>query len=407
MRSFAAGAHGSDAVPRICLCVSLFRPVVGGAERQAERFAIALQRRGIPVCIVTQRLAGQPAEETVEGIPVYRSIRAVERGALYGLTYMTTLGFFLWKNRRRFDILQTTYIYLDAIVAGFLRPWAGFKLVVRPACSGAYGDLARFDRMRFWPCVSFLDTFTRRVLLRLVQRADALVCLTRGLEKELLERAFPPSRLVCIPNDVDPLRFASPSPSTREAFRTALGIPSALPLILFVGRLVPQKGPDVLLHAFAGMIQGGPPAILHLVGDGPMRAELEALAKDLGLQERVLFVGNQERVHERLQAADLFVLPSRSEGMSNALLEAMATGLPCVATRIDGNLDAIEDSVNGLLVPLEDPEALAKAMQTLLQNKEMARRFGSAARLTAESRFASDRILAQYLETYQRLLKEK
>jgi glycosyltransferase involved in cell wall biosynthesis len=212
---------------------------------------------------------------------------------------------------------------------------------------------------------------------------------------ELVAAGVPYSRIVHLPNGVETEEFA-PRPDY------ALHDP---PTVIYVGRLHPQKGIGVLLEAAARLRASE--AIdfrIVLVGDGPAGEELRLQARCLGLGDGVQFAGATERVAEHLQAADIFVLPSRSEGLSNALLEAMASGLPVVATAIPGNVDVITHGRNGMLVAVDDPEALASACAGLLGDRSRREELGRAARMTVEARYSLDRVARDYLALYRALV---
>lgn len=152
--------------------------------------------------------------------------------------------------------------------------------------------------------------------------------------------------------------------------------------IVTVGRLTLQKNQKMLIDAFAEVKKEFPYAVLHLFGGGELREDLVARAERLGLSDSVFFRGNVSDVHQQMKDAALFVLPSDYEGLSNALLEAMMMGLPCISTDCAGSDEYIKSGENGLLVPVGDTEALTKAMRRMLQNEEEAKLFGQRAAQT-------------------------
>jgi glycosyltransferase involved in cell wall biosynthesis len=170
--------------------------------------------------------------------------------------------------------------------------------------------------------------------------------------------------------------------------------------LVVIGRLTEIKGQDVLIEA-VGLLQRGPLMVeLTVVGDGPMRAELEARCVSLGIAERVRFVGAQGDVLPYLHSADLFVLPSRSEGVSVALLEAMAAGLPVVATRVGGTPEVTGPGMGAILVSPDDPHALAEGIHTMIASNALAVREGQAARRRVEAAFSLERTHHAYAKCY-------
>jgi glycosyltransferase involved in cell wall biosynthesis len=143
---------------------------------------------------------------------------------------------------------------------------------------------------------------------------------------------------------------------------------------------------------------------LYLLGDGPLKEELMHLAEQLEITDRVLFHGQTDNVLTHLQEADLFVLPSRAEGLSNALLEAMSCGLPVVVSAIPGNVDVIDHNQNGLRFTVDDPDALAQILTSLLTNANQRKRLGRQARQTVERRYSLSAVADQYIDLYRDLM---
>jgi glycosyltransferase involved in cell wall biosynthesis len=171
--------------------------------------------------------------------------------------------------------------------------------------------------------------------------------------------------------------------------------------LLVVGRFAPPKRPDIVLRAFAGVAPSFPDAELHFVGDGPGRADVEGLSRELGLSERVRFLGTREDVPKLLTNASGLVLASEYEGCPLVVIEAMAAGVPVVATAVGGMTELIEDGQNGILAGPGDESALASALAGLLSSPEAARALGEAARRTASARFSHDRMVARLLALYE------
>jgi glycosyltransferase involved in cell wall biosynthesis len=175
--------------------------------------------------------------------------------------------------------------------------------------------------------------------------------------------------------------------------------------ILFIGRLHRQKAVDDLLKAVAGLVEKpiGLGVELTLVGDGPERSALEDLAKELDLEAHVHFEGQLDDVKQHLRQYDVLVLPSRAEGLSNTLLEAMSTGLPVIASDIPANLALVKHSVNGMLYPMGDHHALQDVLELILEHDELRERLGQEGRRTVESAFSIDHVAAQYEAVYSEL----
>jgi glycosyltransferase involved in cell wall biosynthesis len=199
---------------------------------------------------------------------------------------------------------------------------------------------------------------------------------------------------------VDTRLFA---PGGRPAARAALGIGSEHLVIGTVGRLDPVKDQVGLLKAFSRLTDD-PRAFLLIVGDGPCRQELEATIGALGLGDRVRLLGERDDVPAVLSAMDVFVLCSVGEGISNAILEAMATGLPVVATRVGGNPELVTDGSTGFLVEPRSPAGLAARLRRYLEDPMLPAHHGRAAREHAEAEFSLERMVGAYEQLYDRLL---
>lgn len=229
-----------------------------------------------------------------------------------------------------------------------------------------------------------------------VRLADRIIVNAEALRP----RGAAGARTDVIPSGVDTEIFR-PRADAREATRARLGLPSGPTIIGTVGRLEVRKGTDVLLEAVAELRKKGLPEVrVVVVGDGPLRDELPALAARLGLADQVFMLGDRSDVHEVLGALDLFVLPSRTEGMSNALLEAMATALPVVATAVGGNPEVVAAETTGVLVPPDNSTAMAEAIARLLASPDAAARLGVAARAHVEDRYSAPAMVRRLEAVY-------
>ncbi len=246
----------------------------------------------------------------------------------------------------------------------------------------------------------------RRAIRPLVQRYTAV---SRDLARWLVETiGVPPHKVVQIYNGVDQERFTPHGSDAGDRLPDGFLPPDAL-VIGTVGRLAAVKDQVTLIRAFARLVGQLPNEMagslrLVLVGDGPERAALEGLVRELSLGERVWLAGDQSDVPEWLRTFDIFVLPSLGEGISNTILEAMATGLPVVATRVGGNPELVTPEESGLLVPPGDSDALAGALARLVGDGGLRQAMGEAGLARVRRDFHWERTVARYLEVYDGLL---
>ncbi len=235
------------------------------------------------------------------------------------------------------------------------------------------------------------------------RRTHRVVAVSEDTRRKLLERcAVDPGRVVVIPNGIDLAPYREPL--NRALLRGGLGWPAEEPVAGTVARLVPEKAQDVMIRAFAGAVAEGRPGRLVLVGDGPCRDDLEGLAARLGLRGRVQFLGFRRDVPALLRAMDVFLLSSRMEGMALTLIEAMASGLPVIATDVGGSREVVADEVTGRIVPPGDADALARALRALLAGPALRLAIGSAGRRVAEARFSAERMARDYAVLYDEIL---
>lgn len=232
---------------------------------------------------------------------------------------------------------------------------------------------------------------------------DIVVAVSPSAGKLASSEGVPPQRLFVVDNGVDVERFAFDA-DVRAAGRRGLGIGADAFVVGSLGRLSPVKNHQLLIRAFADFVGRNPgaDAILLLAGDGPAREELEALAGDLGHGNRVRFLGMLSRPERFYPVLDAFVMPSRSEGLPVALLEAMACGLPAVVTRV-GAMPNVLDGCGAIVEP-EDPRGLAAELHDLRSNLVLARERAAAGRARVAAQYGVDGMVAAYESFYHKLL---
>ena len=214
-------------------------------------------------------------------------------------------------------------------------------------------------------------------LLPLLRRADALVAVANAHRDYLVQaEGLPRDKFHVIHNGVDASVYRPGAEDERLAVRRALGLDAHHRVIMTVASLKPLKRLDLLLRSVTPVFADHPDARLVMVGDGPDRAELEALARSLGIGDRVVLTGVRDDVDALLRAADVFVLSSRTEAFPNVVLEAMATGLPVVTTDVGSVREMVEDGASALVVAPDDEAALSGAIRRLLEDAVLRSRFG-------------------------------
>jgi glycosyltransferase involved in cell wall biosynthesis len=232
---------------------------------------------------------------------------------------------------------------------------------------------------------------------------DRVVAVSQDARRQLeIHNRIRPDKVRVIVNAIDLSRYRAPSRPPAD-FRGEWGVPIEAPLCGIVGRLSPEKDHRTLLAAFDILRRTGSNAHLVIVGGGPLEGELRSLSLTLGLEGRVHFTGFRSDVAELLPSLDLFVLSSTEEGVSLTLIEAMAAGLPIVATRVGGNPEVVVEGQTGLLVEPGQPGALAAAIGGLLGDPEERARMGRRGLEVASRSFEIERLIDEYLVVYNEI----
>lgn len=418
--------------PRIYVVIGTFYPIVGGAEKQTFTQSRALREKGYAATVITFRHdnAWSP-REVMDGVPIIRVAGTLLAGrgklprplqkALY-LMALAVMGWTLWHHRRYYDVLHVQQLNLLTLPIALVCRLTGKPMVVVVQSTGldkAVGSnptslvAGPLDATALWLQVpngnrtgSDLEDlerigkpgmrFTRALLLRI---HAVIVILSSRMKDYLAGHDFYLPGTQLIPNGVDITRF---QPAYTDNYLTKQS-----QVVLCLARLSYQKGIDVLLQAWCSVHKQVPQARLIIVGTGPLQSQLERMARELGIANSVELTGLRNDAVAQLHRSSVAVFPSRYEGMSHALLEAMACGLPCVATRVSGSDDLIQHEVSGLLVESEDYRGLAQALICLLGDSELARKYGETARATIEKHYSLDRIVDTYIELYYRVAEAR
>ena len=377
---------------RILLINSEYPPLGGGAGNACANLARSFVKRGHEVTVLTAQFKGLPRDEWRDGVRIRRTpaLRksVYKSGALEQLSFIFggSLGAVAFVHSWRPDVILAFFGMPSGMVALLLKALYRIPYVV----SLRGGDVPGFRPYDFATYHRLIGPFLRVVW----RKAGGVVANSVGLRD--LGRAFDAKTSIdIIPNGVDAERFV-PAPRSWDP-----------PRMLFVGRVVYQKGLDVLFKAL-GQLQALPWE-LSIIGDGTQGERLRAMAEKMGITERVHFLGwrhNDDLVYQ-YQQANLFVYPSRHEGMPNAVLEAMATGLPVLATRIAGNEELVVPGETGVLVPPEDQSALKNALSGLIPDTLRREIMGGMARKRVEESYTWMEMTRRYEDLLEQVIGAK
>lgn len=373
----------------------------GGVDRFCFELARALARRGAEPVLCGLWRIGTPQEPVLlerlhqagieaflaadwDGAHPYRSFFGAWRSALHHL------------HGQRFDVIHSHFEFADGIALLLALPLR------------AHAVLRTVHNEREWRRRPGRRLLLTNLLYPLAFHLEIGISrqVADNLDRRPLARRLG-RRAPCLPNVIDLERFARPPDlAARQRLRAELGLSAEAPLVISVGRLAQQKGYSVLIEAAAVVLSHVPEAHFLIVGEGELKQTLQDQAAALGLAEAIHFLGRRSDVDRLLGAADLFASSSLWEGLPTVLLEAMAAGLPIVATDVSGTRELIEDGVTGLRVAPGDAPALAAAIVRLLREPALGATLTEQAALRVQA-FSVDRVADEHLRIYQALLTQK
>ena len=353
---------------------------VGGAEVQALHLARCWSATGHKVTVAGY--ANQPFFS--DNLTVVRLSTLQGSRALRAVSYITATLWLLWRRRSEYDLIYCRFLKEQTFVASLAKYVFRLRqpLIACPACASTGGEAEYISGSRL-----------KKIWIKLLGLGVTVInAMSRQIEQEIQRLEIDNVRISRIPNGVV-LPGLNPS---RHSVNPGLQI-------LFVGRLVEQKGLDILLRAASLLKEKRQDFEIRIIGSGPLRSRLENQVRELELDTRVNFVGavKPDEVAAQLAGADLFVLPSRYEGFPGVLLEAIAYGLPAIATRVSGSEEIIDDSM-GWLIPIDDAFALASAIEeALVLGHEKLGEMGDKARDKAVHNYDMNRVASDYLQLFE------
>jgi glycosyltransferase involved in cell wall biosynthesis len=376
-------------MPRVAMVIQRYLPHLGGTERQLQQVAPRMQALGYEVSILTRHEKGLLRYEVIDGVPVYR-LPSVGPKRLAGTLF--TVATVIKLTHLHPDLVHAYEILTPSSIATLSKRINKHPVLVKILRGGARGDLYKLKRRPFWK--SYFQNLRRNV--------DAFIVISNEIDEELSLLAVPNDKRIFLPNGVDTERCVPISAEEKLQLRARLSLPSDATIVIYVGRLVPEKCVNLLLKIWNDIRQKHSDAHLLIVGEGSEEQTLREMRV-----EGVQFTGQVNDAVPYLQAADLFVLPSSTEGLSNSMLEAMSCGLPVLATAVGGAPDVIQQKVSGLLIPPDDVDALRIGLKNLLEDAAIRSSLGSNARARILSDFSLDSITQRLAALYRRLLQKK
>ena len=374
---------------KVAMIIHGYYPEIGGAERVLMALTPELKQKGIDLHVITRQPGSLPPLARVRGAWVHR-LPSPGPGPLASLIF--SLGAVITLLRIRPWLVHAHIMFSPGIIAAIAKALLKIPFVITVHRGGAapFGEIARLKQ-------KFLGK-SRMVFFR--GYADRFIVINSEIDRELELEGVSRFKRRLISNAVDVSRFFPPGRAEKERACRRLGVSGGL-VAVFIGRLSREKRVGCLINIWKTLRTTHPSAVLLVVGDGPQAWQLKTAAG-----EGVIFCGAVDDVTPFLQAADLFILPSVAEGLSIALLEAMASGLPVVVTRLAGALDLVAHRKNGWLIPADDDTALLGAVTTLFDDPQLRQTLGENARRCVVSRYSLDTVSGQMYRLYQNLIRE-
>jgi glycosyltransferase involved in cell wall biosynthesis len=399
-----------SAAPRVYWLTEAFHPpIVGGQELFAAQVVRELAARGLEVSVITRQT--QPPAPDSEIIGAVQVRRIAPAGILKGkgwravgplLGFLARLSVILLKESRRYDVLIVSGVKIIPLVVVPVCLLTGKRCIVRAESFFELHEAVSTESLGSMNAVSgrgigAIADAVRRFMLR---RADYVIAISQEIRAQLLARGIAESRIREIPNAVDTRRFRPAAPPEKRALRERFGLPVDRTVLIFSGRLSRAKGLPMLIEAWPALIERHPDLYLVIVGSGKLsfddcEASIRAFVEARRLSDSVKFAGESDRVHEYLQASDLFVFPTEYEGFSLALVEALACAMPVVVTAVGAAPDLIRHGQNGYLFPPKDPPAMLEALLSALDQRERWGDIGAAARRSVAP-FDLERVADRY-----------
>ncbi len=379
-------------VSSVLMLSQTFHPVIGGAEKQALEISRALVKRGVKVTALTRRPPGLPAAETVDGVEIKR-LDCPGSGALNSVAFLLKSFCWLLGNKNSYDAVHVHLASSPAVAAVVAGRLTGRRVVVKLGGGKGVDEISLSQRTLLGRLKLLFFRLAGPELL--VMNAEVYAWL-KGLPE------FSGLRLRQFRNGVDTGRYTPPLYHEKIAAKSAVGLEN-LTTFLFVGRLSPEKRIKEFVEAWAEIFseeRERPRIQLVIVGGGPEEPALRKAVADLGLAGSVKLAGPKDDLLPWYRAADVFVLPSISEGLSNSMLEAMASGLAIMASRVGGAREAVLPGVSGCLFDPLNRVELKACVRNFITDRSLPLKMGEQARKTAVEKYSMARVADDLLAIY-------
>lgn len=355
-------------------------PIVGGLEKQAYELSKQLVKQSICVSVLSTKFYEDQKYYEIEDDVVIHRIKSNRFRILRFIFLIPKIFYFMLLNKNSFDIVHLHTIGLFSLYVLLVAKILNKKIVLKMANVGKWGLLP------------FKNSLLGRLQLKIFKTSDVIIAMSNESKTEVFNIGYPLSNIFMSPNGIS-IPNDTHNIETKE---------SKICNVIFVGRLDKQKNIDNLLRVWSN-IQASckVEARLEICGEGPLEDRLKKLATKLKIKDTVFFRGHIKNIFKNLARSDIFILPSLAEGNSNAILEAMASGLPILASNVGGSMMQVGECGKLYIHDVEDNKKLFNNLKELLENKDKSQKIGIKMKIRARDIFSMEKISKGYISMYQ------
>lgn len=376
----------------VLMLIANFYPAVGGAEKQCFEISLSLISRNIKVTVLTRKLKNTPKEQTLNGIFV-RRLSAFGTGFVNAVSFMILSFLYLWKHSKEYDIIHVHLASSPALVAMAIGKLFGKKVLIKLAGGRGVDEITLSQK-----------TLSGRIKLKLfLFLKPKLLVMNKDVLDWLKTTEFASLELQQFKNGVDTGKYSMLMYNEKINAKQKLGFENVL-TFLFVGRLSPEKRIREFIEIWAELMQEeGIPKKVHLVivGKGPQEQDMRQAVEVLNLSGTITMTGEKMDLLPYYHAADVFILPSVSEGLSNSMLEAMSCGLAVIASRVGGAREAIVEGKNGFLFDPMNRQEIKSCIKKFLSDYGLALRMGEKSREIVVNNYSMAKVTDELIKIYE------